>query len=77
MTRNQNLKTMEIANNICVGDCCISAVRRAYTGMIDCGQPEPAAYDAALTVFSWHHPEIAPYEAETLVRGWVSEQFVH
>ncbi len=75
--RIQNLRNTETANNICSGDCCISAVRRAYAGMLDLGQPETAAYDAALTVFVWHHPEISGPAAETLVRGWVLEHSSH
>lgn len=71
MTRARNLRAEESANNICTGDCCIGAVQRSYSEMCASGAPEPVAFDAALTVFKWHHPEVAAANATTLVRGWV------
>lgn len=75
--RIENLQRTEDANNICSGDCCIGAVRRAYADMLKLGQPECTAYDAALIVFKWHHPEITAQAAGTLVRGWVLEESSH
>lgn len=72
-----DLRRTETANQICAGDCCIDAVRRAYAGMLALRQPEAAAFDAALQVFAWHHPEVMPDDAATLVRGWVCEGMVH
>lgn len=71
MTRSRNLRAEESANNICSGDCCISAVQRSYREMCASGAPETVAFEAALTVFKWHHPEVAAASAATLVRGWV------
>ncbi len=71
MTRTRNLRAEESANNICSGDCCISAVQRSYREMCASGAPETVAFEASLTVFKWHHPEVVEANAETLVRGWV------
>lgn len=75
--RIENLRHTEDVNNICSGDCCISAVRRAYAGMLTAEQPESVAFDAALAVFKWHHPEVTKQAAATLVRGWVLEHSAH
>ena len=72
-----NLRQTETAHNICSGDCCIGAVRRAYAGLLAVGQAETTAYSAAIKVFRWHHPEVSPQSAATLVRGWVLEESSH
>ncbi len=71
MNRLRTLRHEEAANNICSGDCCISAVRRSYSEMCAAGQPETVAFETALAVFNWHHPEVQPASASALVRGWV------
>ncbi len=71
MSRSRNLRAEERANNICSGDCCIGAVERSYHEMCVSGVPESVAFDAALTVFKWHHPEVSADNATMLVRGWV------
>ena len=48
-------------------------MRRSYAEMCAAGQPETAAFETALAVFKYHHPEVAPDNARTLVRGWVVE----
>lgn len=73
MGRTRTLRAEESASNICSGDCCIGAVQRSYREMCLAGAPEVVAFDAALTVFKWHHPEVRPDQAQTLVRGWVEE----
>lgn len=71
MTRTRTLRAEEKANKICAGDCCIGAVQRSYSEMCASGAPESIAFDAALTVFRWHHPEVPATDAVTLVRGWI------
>lgn len=71
MSRSRTLRAEETANNICYGDCCIGAVQRSYREMCLSGAPESIAFDAALTVFKWHHPEVKPASAVALVHGWV------
>ena len=69
----RDLAAEERQQKICVGDCCVGAVRRSYTEMCSAGQPETAAFETALAVFKWHHPEVGADSARTLVRGWVVE----
>lgn len=73
----RNLQSCETANNICRGDCCVAAVQRAYQELLASGQAEILAFDAAMTVFNWHHPEISGDDASVLVRGWVQAGTPH
>ncbi|MBI1274299.1 MAG: hypothetical protein GC131_09495 [Alphaproteobacteria bacterium] len=66
----------EIAD-ICAGDCCSGAVRRAYSEMLDSGAPDGRAYEAALAVFGWYHPEVAAQQAHAIVSQWVRPQVTH
>lgn len=52
-------------------DCCGPAVRRAYAELRTRGQPERYAFEAALTVFLYHHPGTPADRAEAIVSGWV------
>ncbi len=54
-----------------VRDCCRPAVVRAYREMREKSQPERFAYEAALTVYRWHHPEVPAPMAQQVVSGWV------
>lgn len=73
MSRSRTLSAEEAANNICSGDCCVGAVQRSYREMCESGAAETVAFEAALRVFHWHHPEVAAANATTLVRGWVTD----
>ncbi|WP_328702834.1 hypothetical protein [Arenibaculum pallidiluteum] len=52
-------------------DCCRPAVQRAYAELRDRGQPERYAFEAALTVYHYYHPETPSAEAQTIVSEWV------
>lgn len=52
-------------------DCkCYGAVMRAYKSMKS-DEPEHVAFDAALRVYRYHHPEHAKPEARLTVESWV------
>lgn len=61
------------ASAVCGPDssCCRPAVQRAYAELRQAGQPDRYAFEAAVTVFRWHHPEVPPEQAETVVSEWV------
>lgn len=67
----------ETINPVCEGDCCQSAVVRAYREMQKKGEPNQFALDAALAVFSWYHPDVHPARAQEIVACWVHEGAVH
>ncbi|MBI1206954.1 MAG: hypothetical protein GC191_06660 [Azospirillum sp.] len=52
-------------------DCCRPAVVRAYRELCERGQPDRFAFEAAVTVYRWHHPEVPPARAGDIVSGWV------
>lgn len=52
-------------------DCCRPAVMRAYSELREVGQPDRYAFEAALTVYRFYHPETPPDQAELVVSGWV------
>ena len=54
----ESLKKATASASICGDDlsCCRPAVRRAYTELRQCGQPERYAFEAAMAVFRYHHP---------------------
>lgn len=56
---------------------CRSAVERCYRGLCGGGQPENHAFEAALTVYRWYHPEVPLLEAEATVRTWVIGGALH
>ncbi|HYD98634.1 MAG TPA: hypothetical protein VEH84_04570 [Alphaproteobacteria bacterium] len=59
-------------------DCrCRRAVTRAFRELRGCGQPDRTAYDAALAVFRWHHPEASVSEARETVAAWVWDGVAH
>ena len=56
------------------GDCCRTAVTRAYREMRACGVPDPHCLDAAVAVYQWHHPEAETVSAAAIVGSWVLGQ---
>ncbi len=56
---------------------CRDAVQRCYSGLCSCGQPERYALEAAVTVYRYHHPDIPPAQAETIVSHWVAGSVRH
>ena len=59
-------------------DCkCYGAVMRAYTSLIEAGQPETIALDAAKIIYSYHHPEDSSLDQALTVEHWTSEGRVH
>ena len=49
----------------------MAAVVRAYRELRGKGQPDRFAFEAALTVYFWHHPLVPAAEAGQIVAGWV------
>ena len=47
------------------------AVVRTYHELRGKGQPDRFAFEAALTVYFWHHPLVPAAEAGEIVAGWV------
>ncbi|MFM2045343.1 MAG: hypothetical protein RLY86_3919, partial [Pseudomonadota bacterium] len=52
--------------------CCRPAVVRAFTEMRALGQPDQYCFDAALTVYRWHHPEMPVPRASDIVSTWIA-----
>jgi len=69
-------RTVDVGS-VCFGDCCVGAVKRAYREMMEQGQPEQFAREAAFRVFRWHHPEVPVPDVENIVALWVHEGAVH
>ena len=59
------------------GDRCRTAVRRAYRELRGCGQPDRFAFEAAVTVYQWHHPEVEPARALDIVHTWLWDGVRH
>ena len=53
------------------------AVLRAYQELRGKGQPDRFAFEAALTVYLWHHPHVPTVEASEIVTGWVWDGVIH
>lgn len=58
-------------NEGALGRSCMSAVRRAYHELRNKGQPDRFAFEAAVTVYRWHHPEVPAPTADQIVAAWV------
>ena len=56
---------------------CMPAVVRAYRELRGKGQPDRFAFEAALTVYLWHHPHVPTGEASEIVAGWVRDGTIH
>ena len=52
------------------------AVVRTYQELRGKGQPDRFAFEAALTVYFWHHPLVPAAEAGEIVAGWVRDSGV-
>ena len=52
---------------------CKHAALRAYRELRACGRTEKAAFDAAVAVYLYHHPETAPIASGHIVAGWLDE----
>ncbi|OYQ35208.1 hypothetical protein CHU95_08215 [Niveispirillum lacus] len=59
------------------GDCCRSAVTRAYRDLRSRGVPDAYCLDAALAVYQWHHPEAEGDTAAAIVGSWVTTGTLH
>lgn len=59
------------------GRCCRAAVQRAYRELREKQQSATRAFDAALTVYQWHHPKVPMAEALAVVADWVRETTRH
>ncbi len=60
------------------GSCrCRAAVTRAYRTLCASGEAESVAFEAAMRVYTFHHPETAPGAAAGLVERWVACGTVH
>lgn len=58
------------------GDCkCYGAVMRTYKGMSD--EPDHVAFDAALRVYRFHHPEHQKDKAKLTVESWIYAENFH
>lgn len=59
-------------------DCkCYNAVMKAYSGIIEAGEPEQIAREVAITVYSYHHPEDSKVNQTLTVDRWVNEGHLH
>lgn len=56
---------------------CRIAVLRAYTGLVERGEPELVAREAAAIVFRWHHPSMQAAEREHIVTAWLDRRRLH
>ncbi|MEO3432366.1 hypothetical protein [Inquilinus sp. CAU 1745] len=50
---------------------------RAYTGLVERGEPELVAREAAAIVFRWHHPSMQAAEREHIVTAWLDRRRLH
>ena len=59
-------------------DCkCYKAVMRAYGTLVESGEPQRVALDAAKVVYSYHHPEDTKSDKALTVERWVNEKSIH
>jgi len=56
---------------------CRDAVTRAYRTLCEAGQAESRAYEAAVRIYRFHHPEAAPGAAAGVVERWIDAGTVH
>ncbi len=54
-----------------VGCGCAEAVMRTYRELKNRDYPDPAAFEAAATVFAYHHPGTPADRARDTVAGWL------
>lgn len=53
------------------GDCCRSAVTRAYRELRSRGVPDAHCLDVAVAVYQWHHPDVTSDSAADVVGSWM------
>lgn len=53
---------------------CRIAATRAYRELRQRGVPDRPAFEAAVTLYRCHHPEIKDGEAKWIVAEWISEE---
>ena len=59
-------------------DCkCHGAVMRAHGSLVEAGQPESIALEAAKIVYNHHHPEDTKADQALTVERWVNEENLH
>ncbi len=59
-------------------DCkCYKAVMQAYGCMMEAGEPQSIALEAAMRVYGYHHPEDAKAIQTLTVERWVNERSLH
>ncbi|PCJ96348.1 MAG: hypothetical protein COA45_11120 [Zetaproteobacteria bacterium] len=56
---------------------CYGAVMRAYGGLVDAGEPDTIALEAAIIIYGYHHPEDSPLTQTLTVEHWVNAQSLH
>lgn len=57
--------------NCPVTAACRQAVTRAYSTLKDAGADERIAFEAAGTVYSWHHPEVPKQRVPFVIADWL------
>jgi len=50
---------------------CAEAVTRTYRELKNRAYPEPAAFEAAATVFAYHHPDSTARRVRDVVAEWL------
>jgi hypothetical protein len=59
------------------GDQCRVAVRRAYQELRQLGRPDQHAFEAAVTIYRYHHPHVPAHLAGEVVQDWVWDGVRH
>ncbi len=54
------------------GSACRDAAVRAYAALRASGVIDPRAFEAAVTVYRYHHPEALPRQARHIVAEWLA-----
>jgi hypothetical protein len=60
-----------------MGTFCKQASLRAYRELRATGKAELAAFDAAVAVYRFHHPETPRRDSNYIVADWIVERDVH
>lgn len=53
---------------------CRQAATRAYAALREAGVRDPRAFEAAVTVFRYHHPEAGSRQARHIVADWLAPE---
>ena len=57
-----------------MANICRQAALRAYFGLRERGRDETAAFDAAVAVYQFYHPETPAVDSIDLVDRWIEEK---